>query len=78
MEPHTRKHQTKTMKKFKMFLREIRVVPVIIEAETKEEAEAAVKQGDGEYLNEESSHSDLNADEYFDSIFEKEAEELTE
>ena len=65
---------TQTLKEFTLHLREIRVVPVKVMATSLEEAEGMVREGDGEYLNDESYPSDLSADEYFDSIFEREAE----
>ena len=64
-------HIKNTMNKYTVFLREIRVVPVIIEAESPEEAERLVKEGDGEYQNEKAYHSDLAADDYFDNSFEE-------
>jgi 5-methylthioribose kinase len=73
------KHFTKpaSLKKFKFFLREIKVVPVIVEAATLDEAEKMVRDGDGEYLDKDMDYSDLCADDYFDNIFEKDAEVLT-
>ena len=62
------------MNKYTVYLREIRVVPVIVEAETPEEAESLVRQGDGDYQNEKSFYSDLSADEYFENLFEKKTE----
>lgn len=59
------------MNKYTVYLREIRVVPVIIEAESIEQAEELVKQGDGEYQNEKAYHSDLVADDYFNNSFEE-------
>lgn len=58
---------------YKLFLREIKVMPVIIEADSVEQAESKVKEGGGWYLNDESTHSDLDASEYFESLFEKPA-----
>lgn len=62
------------MNKYTVYLREIRVVPVIIEADSAAEAEERVKHGDGEYQNGKAYHSDLCADEYFGSMFERETE----
>jgi hypothetical protein len=59
------------MNKYTVYLREIRVVPVIIEANSVEEAETLVKEGDGEYQNEKSFHSDLVPNDYFNSNFEE-------
>jgi hypothetical protein len=59
------------MNKYTVYLREIRVVPVVIEAESIEQAEELVKEGDGEYQNKKAYHSDLAADDYFDNSFEK-------
>ena len=62
------------MNKYTVYLREIRVVPVIIEAESAAEAEEFVKQGDGEYQNEKAYYSDLSASDYFENDFERETE----
>lgn len=60
-------------RKITLFLREIRVVPVIVEAASVEDAEAIVREGDGDYQNEKAVHSDLDAGEYFDVFGENEA-----
>jgi hypothetical protein len=59
------------LKPFVVHLREIRVVPVIIQAANEQDAEALVMQGDGDYQNAAAYHSDLNASEYFDNLTEK-------
>ncbi len=58
-------------KKFRVFLREIRVVPVEIEAANEADAKSLVMEGDGDYKNADSIHSDLDASEYFDLFSEK-------
>jgi hypothetical protein len=62
------------MKKYTVYLREIRVVPVIIQAESVEQAEKLVLEGDGDYQNDKTTHSDLAADEWLDSMFEQKTE----
>ena len=64
------------MKTFCVYLREIRVVPVLIEAETIEEAEKFVLEGDGEYRNDESRPSDLSTSDYLENLFEKKTIEV--
>lgn len=59
------------MNKYTVYLREIRVVPVVIEANSAAEAEELVKEGGGEYQNEKSYHSDLSPDDYFNHSFEE-------
>lgn len=63
-------------KTYTVYLREIRVVPVIIQAESAEQAEKLVLEGDGDYQNDKTTHSDLAASEHFDNMFERETEEV--
>jgi hypothetical protein len=58
------------MNKYTVYLREIKVVPVIVEAESVEQAEELARQGEGDFQNEKSFHSDLCAENYFDSMLE--------
>lgn len=58
--------------KYKAFLREIRVVPVIIEADSVEQAEEKIREGDGEYLDAEAVGSELDASEHLPNLFEQE------
>lgn len=48
------------MKSFTLHLREVRVVPVLIEAENLEEAKEILREGGGDYQNESSYPSDLS------------------
>ena len=64
--------------KIKLFLREIRVVPVIVEAESVEKAQELIREGDGEYLNDQSYPSALSVDDLLDNIFEDDAEIIPE
>jgi hypothetical protein len=57
-----------------LYLREIRVVPVKVVAASVEEAEEMAREGDGEYLNDKAYHSDLSAGEYFETLFERDAD----
>lgn len=56
-----------------VYLREIRVVPVLIEAASIDEAEEMVRAGEGDYQNDKATHSDLSTDEYF-HLFERDSE----
>jgi hypothetical protein len=64
--------------KIKLFLREIRVVPVVIEADSVEQAQELIREGDGEYLNDQSYPSSLSVDDLLDNIFEEDAEIINE
>lgn len=63
-------------KKFRLYVREIRVVPVEIEAKSLEDAQEKVREGDGDYLNEQATHSDLSTEDYFDIFGERAGEEI--
>lgn len=60
-----------TKKTFTVYVREIHVVPVIIDAANQDEAMAMVREGNGDYQNDKAQHSDLCADEYFDIFGER-------
>ena len=58
------------MKNYTLHLREIRVVPVIIEAESLEEAKNLIFEGCGEYVTDKSYHSCLSFSDFSDNLFE--------
>ena len=59
-------------KTYVVYVREIRVVPVEIQADSLTQAQEKVRGGSGKFLNEKMTHSDLIADEHFDIFGEKE------
>ena len=63
-------------KRFRLYVREIRVVPVEIEANSLEDAQEKWREGDGEYLIAQSRHSCLSTEDYFDIFGEREGEEI--
>lgn len=63
-------------KKFRLYVREIQVVPVEIEAKSLVDAQEKVREGDGKYLNAHTIPSDLDASECFDIFGEREGEEI--
>lgn len=63
------------MKTFTLYVREIRVVPVAVRAESLEEAKDLARSGHGHFQHSLSKPSDLCADEYFDIFGEKEGHE---
>lgn len=58
------------MKNYTLHLREIRVVPVEIQANSLQEAKELLMEGGGDYKNEGNYPSDLNLDEVLSNVFE--------
>jgi len=59
------------MKRITLYLREICYVPVTVEAETVEDAQGMVMEGDGIYGRR--KPSELSAGDFFDNLFEQPA-----
>lgn len=59
------------MKTYVLHQREIRVVPVTIQAESLEEAKEIAMEGGGDYSNDASTPSDLSFTDLCDNLFEE-------
>lgn len=58
------------MKNYTLHLREIRVVPVEIQANSLEEAKELLREGEGDFQNDRNYPSNLSVDDILDNVFE--------